>query len=136
MKAREVFERCQDDATLPDADIVIGADTVVVMDNDVLEKPRDEAHALAMLQRLSGQTHQVFTGVHIIYKSDSEVKQTGFVECTRVKFSEIDSDTMAAYIASGEPFGKAGSYGIQGTASLFVEWIHGDYWNVVCRWLT
>ncbi|KAF7726895.1 hypothetical protein EC973_008190 [Apophysomyces ossiformis] len=126
MKAKEVLERCQADRSLPDADIVIGADTVVVIDGHVLEKPRDDNHAEAMLQKLSGRTHEVLTGVCVLGPCERT-----FVETTRVTFSEIDADTIKAYVASREPFDKAGAYGIQGEASLFVQSIEGDYWNVV-----
>ncbi|KAI8994933.1 inosine triphosphate pyrophosphatase-like protein [Pilobolus umbonatus] len=132
MKAVEVYDRCKDDNQLPNADIVIGADTIVVKDEHVLEKPKDREHAFKMLRQLSGQTHQVLTGVHVIYKTKSgKVATTSFVEKTDVTFSVLDSDIMSSYVASGEPFDKAGGYGIQGEAALFVESIHGDYWNVV-----
>ncbi|CAO3682683.1 unnamed protein product [Rhizopus stolonifer] len=132
MKAKEVFERCETDPDLPNVDIVIGADTVVVKDEEVLEKPHDEEHALCMLNKLSGSTHYVLTGVQIVYKQkDGEVKKAGFVEKTNVTFSKIDDEMIEAYINSGEPFDKAGGYGIQGDASLFVESIQGDYWNVI-----
>ncbi|CAO3648829.1 unnamed protein product [Mucor fragilis] len=131
MKAKEVFERCQQDHKLPTADIVIAADTVVVKDECVLEKPRDKEHALAMLQQLNGQSHYVLTGVQIMYKINDKVERIEFVERTQVQFSQIDPEIIQAYVDSGEPFDKAGGYGIQGQASLFVESIHGDYWNVV-----
>ncbi|KAI8079033.1 maf-like protein [Gilbertella persicaria] len=132
MKAKEIFERCEQDAQLPQADIVIGADTIVVKDDCVLEKPRDALHALSMLHALNGSTHQVLTGVQIIFKSQSgQVERIGFVEKTDVTFTRLDDETIQAYVDSNEPFDKAGGYGIQGEASLFVESIHGDYWNVV-----
>ncbi|KAI9280489.1 maf-like protein [Sporodiniella umbellata] len=132
MKAKEVFERCETDPDLPNADIVIGADTVVVKDEEVLEKPRDKEHALCMLNKLSGSMHYVLTSVQIFYKQkDGTTQETGFVEKTSVKFSKLDNEIITAYINSGEPFDKAGGYGIQGTASLFVESIQGDYWNVI-----
>ncbi|KAI8367049.1 maf-like protein [Blakeslea trispora] len=131
MKAKEVFERCKVNPELPDADIVIGADTVVVKDNCVLEKPKDRDHAWSMLQKLNGATHQVLTGVQILYKRQDQIKQIEFVEKTEVTFTRLDNETIKAYIDSNEPFDKAGGYGIQGEASLFVESIHGDYWNVV-----
>ncbi|CEP16673.1 hypothetical protein [Parasitella parasitica] len=131
MKAEEVFMRCQQDSQLPDADIVIGADTVVVKDENVLEKPKDKDHALAMLQQLNGQSHYVLTGVHIVFKLNDKVERIEFVERTEVRFDQIDPGAIQAYVDSGEPFDKAGGYGIQGQASLFVKSIHGDYWNVV-----
>ncbi|GAN02416.1 N-acetylserotonin O-methyltransferase-like protein-like [Mucor ambiguus] len=139
MKVKEVFERCQQDSKLPTADIVIAADTVVVKDECVLEKPRDKEHALAMLEQLNGQSHYVLTGVQIMYKINDKVERIEFVEQTQVQFSQIDPNIIQAYVDSGEPFDKAGGYGIQGQASLFVESIHGDYWNVasiVSQWLS
>ncbi|KAG2233513.1 hypothetical protein INT48_003384, partial [Thamnidium elegans] len=131
MKAKEVFDRCQQDPSFANVDIVIGADTVVVKDEHVLEKPRDKNHAIEMLQQLSGQTHYVLTGVQIIYKTEEgKIEKCQFVERTNVRFSKLDTETMNAYVNSGEPFDKAGGYGIQGEAALFVESIEGDYWNV------
>ncbi|KAI7855963.1 inosine triphosphate pyrophosphatase-like protein [Circinella umbellata] len=134
LKAVEVFERCRDDSSLPDADIVIGADTVVVLDKtNVLEKPRDADDAKRMLRELSGKQHTAMTSVVILQKSSSEkgYKEYSFVSKTDVDFYDIDNGILEAYVASGEPFGKAGAYGIQGPASMFVKGIHGDYWNVV-----
>ncbi|KAI9477854.1 MAG: maf-like protein [Benjaminiella poitrasii] len=132
MKATEVFDRCQEDPQLPKADVVIGADTIVVADDDsVLEKPRDKAHAQEMMDLLNGKTHHVLTGVQIFYKLKGKVERVGFVERTNVTFSTLEPEIIQAYIESGEPFDKAGGYGIQGEASLFVESIQGDYWNVV-----
>ncbi|KAG1441306.1 hypothetical protein G6F56_011543 [Rhizopus delemar] len=85
-----------------------------------------------MLNKLSGSTHYVLTSVQIVYKQkDGKVKKVGFVEKTNVTFSGLDNEMIEAYINSGEPFDKAGGYGIQGDASLFVESIQGDYWNVI-----
>lgn len=108
-------------------DIVIGADTVVAIDGKILGKPRDEEDARQMLKALSGNTHSVFTGVSII---KGESTKTFSVE-TKVKFFELSDEEIDKYIASREPMDKAGSYGIQGQGSLFVEKIDGDYFNVV-----
>lgn len=87
----------QEDPLLPNVDIVIGADTIVVKDEHVLEKPRDKNHALSMLKQLSGQTHYVLTGVQIIYKTkEGKVEKCQFVEKTDVRFSELDAETMDA----------------------------------------
>jgi septum formation protein len=86
----------QQDPELPKADIVIGADTVVVKDGQVLEKPRDKEHAYEMLKQLSGSSHHVLTGVHIMYKTNEGAKLKSFVERTEVVFSTIDTDTMQA----------------------------------------
>ena len=110
-----------------DRDTVIGADTVVAIDGKILGKPNDENEAIAMLRLLSGREHSVFTGVTIL-KSDKE--KSFFVE-TKVKFFELSDKMIYEYIKTGEPFDKAGAYGIQGCGCLLVEKIDGDYFNVV-----
>lgn len=110
-----------------DEDIVIAADTVVVCDGAVLGKPRDTRHALEMLTMLSGRAHQVMTGLSVL-KGNRVISVT---EVTEVHFRELTQQEILAYIRTGEPMDKAGSYGIQGGASVFVDWIHGDYFNVV-----
>jgi septum formation protein len=106
---------------------VLAADTAVVLDGEILGKPSDDAHARSMLERLSGRTHDVLTGVRL------SVDGRGFeaVERTRVRFLPITADEIAWYIASGEPRDKAGGYAIQGLASRFVDWVEGSYTNVV-----
>lgn len=108
-------------------DLVIGCDTVVVSDNRILGKPSDHDECREMLRQLSGKTHSVYTGVFIIV-NDTEVS---FTEKTNVTFLEISDDEIEKYIITGEPFDKAGGYGIQGKGALFVESIKGDYFNVV-----
>jgi len=108
-------------------DLIIGADTVVELGGTILGKPRDEEDAFSMLRALSGNMHRVWTGVTLA--RDSELI-TG-VEMTSVFFRPLSDREIRAYIASGEPMDKAGAYGIQGLASLFVERIDGDYFNVV-----
>ena len=107
--------------------IVIGADTVVAIAGKILGKPKNEKEAFLMLKNLSGKEHSVFTGVTVI-KKDKEVT---FGVQTKVKFFELDDREIEDYISSGEPFDKAGAYGIQGKGSHFVEKIDGDYFNVV-----
>ncbi len=107
--------------------IVIGADTVVAIDGKILGKPKDKDDAFSMLKNLSGRQHSVFTGVTVI-KNDKEIT---FSVQTKVKFYDLADDEIEAYISSGEPFDKAGAYGIQGSGSLLVEKIDGDYFNVV-----
>lgn len=109
------------------ADIVIAADTVVVLDGQALGKPRDEADARKMLCRLSGKTHQVMTGLTVL-QGERAVSCT---EITQVTFGKLTQQQIDDYIRTGEPMDKAGSYGIQGKAALFVEGISGDYYNVV-----
>ena len=109
--------------------IVIGADTVVVYKGEILSKPKDSEDAFRMLSMLSGKTHEVITGVSII-NLESNNKVVDF-EKTQVKFRELDKKTIDTYIATGEPFDKAGSYGIQAIGALLVEKIDGCYLNVV-----
>jgi septum formation protein len=108
-------------------DVVIGCDTTVLLDDQILGKPVDAEHASQMLHLLSGRTHQVVTGVALLWKGQVET----FSESTAVTFYPLTDAEIAAYLATGEPFDKAGSYGIQGKGALFVEKIVGDYYNVV-----
>ncbi|WP_042354915.1 Maf family protein [Bacillus rubiinfantis] len=106
---------------------VIGADTIVVANQQILGKPADEAEAISMLQRLSGQQHDVYTGVSIISKE----KCTKFYEKTEVWFWELSDALIQFYVDSGEPLDKAGAYGIQQLGSMLVRKINGDYFSVV-----
>ncbi len=110
----------------PDA-VVIGADTVVVLDGEIFGKPRDDDDALRMLSRLSGKEHKVITGV-CLTSGDNRFK---FHETSIVKFYKLDRDEILRYIKTGECADKAGAYGIQGKGALLVERIDGDYFNVV-----
>lgn len=107
---------------------VVGSDTVVVLDGNVLGKPKDAADACHMLQRLSGRAHEVMTGVSI-WRDSQEIG--GFVEKTAVTFWDLSPARIDAYVASGEPLDKAGAYGIQGYGRLLVKGIEGDFYNVV-----
>ena len=107
--------------------IIIGADTVVCIDNKILGKPKDENDALKMLKALSGKWHSVFTGVTII---QGDTVKTFSVE-SKVLFYDLTDNEIINYIAHGEPMDKAGAYGIQGKGSLFVKEINGDYFNIV-----
>ncbi len=107
---------------------VLGADTVVAYDGEILGKPADEDDALNMLSLLSGRTHHVYTGVSIVY-SDGKVET--FAEATEVVMYENDRQLIKEYIATGEPMDKAGAYGIQGQGAILVKEIKGDYNNVV-----
>ena len=119
--------------TCGDDDIVIAADTIVVCDGKILGKPTDAADAKRMLRSLSGHTHQVMTGMTVV-RGQNIISCT---EITDVSFRGLSDREIDAYIATGEPMDKAGSYGIQGGAALFCESLHGDYYNVmglpVCR---
>ena len=109
------------------ASVVLGADTVVVIDTVMLGKPADETDAAGMLRRLSGRSHEVLTGVALHTRNAQQCD----VESTRVTFRELTAAEVAWYVASGEPDGKAGGYAIQGRASRFVIRIEGSYTNVV-----
>ena len=113
-------------ARAPDA-VVIAADTIVVIDDVVLGKPRDDAEAAAMLRRLAGRTHTVFTAVAV---SRGGRIESG-VEAVTVTFRALDDETIRAYIATREPMDKAGAYGIQGYGAAIVERIDGDYFAVM-----
>jgi septum formation protein len=108
-------------------DIVLGADTIVLVDGVVLGKPANADDAADMLSRLSGRAHDVLTGVAI----ESRAGSGSFVETTRVWFTDLDAGQIRWYVASGEPMDKAGAYAIQGLASRFVTRIEGSYSNVV-----
>ena len=114
-------------------DVVVAADTIVVCEGKVLGKPRSEEDAVSMLQLLSGRDHQVMTGVTV---KRGETVRT-FTEVTDIHFRELTEKEIRAYVATGEPMDKAGSYGIQGGAALFCTHMVGDYYNVmglpVCR---
>ncbi|KAG2456764.1 ADT3 translocase, partial [Polypterus senegalus] len=134
-KALEVAKRMQlKHLKMPD--IVIGADTIVTLDGDILEKPIDKQDAHRMLSRLSGKEHSVYTGVAIIHCSCQSVNEVEyevdiFHEATKVKFSELSEELLWEYIDSGEPMDKAGGYGIQALGGMLVEYVHGDFLNVV-----
>ena len=126
-KARQVAE------AHPEA-LVIGADTGVGVNGMILGKPRDEADARRMLRLLSGREHQVYTGVSLVrygvYPTVQSYNDTRMA-VTKVFFRELTDAEIDSYVATGEPMDKAGAYGYQGRAGLFVERIEGDYYNVV-----
>jgi len=112
----------------PDEDIVVlGADTVVVHSNIVLGKPTDVPHAFQMLHTLQGSLHEVYTGVALVNDGHS----TTCVERTSVRMAPMTNEEIEAYIATGEPMDKAGSYGIQGIGSQWIEGVRGCYYNVM-----
>lgn len=111
--------------------IVIGADTVVALNNRILGKPYDYDDAYNTLNSLSNQTHHVYTGVCIIYYNGETAFTKTFYECTEVTFYPMTHEEIVWYLATKEPFDKAGSYGIQGKGGVFVKEIKGDYNNVV-----
>ena len=120
-KGREVAALCGED------DVIIAADTIVWHGGKVLGKPHTEAEAAEMLRALSGDAHEVYTGVCVIH-SGTELLES---ERSIVRFRALTEHEIAAYIATGEPMDKAGAYGAQGKAALFVEHIDGDFFNVM-----
>jgi len=109
--------------------LVIGADTIVVLDGKILGKPADEADAARMLRSLSGRWHAVMTGV-ALYNAATKQEVADY-DKTLVRFGQMSEQEIEWYVKSGEPMDKAGAYGIQGLASLFVEEVAGNYFNVV-----
>lgn len=125
IKAEDIFAKEQEDV------LVIGADTIVALEGKILGKPGSENEAAEMLRQLQGRTHQVYTGVTLLWRENGGVKGLQFHECTDVTFCPMSESEIAAYIATKEPMDKAGAYGIQGLGGRFVEKISGDYNNVV-----
>ena len=113
--------------TESDDTLVIASDTVVVCDNTILGKPRDKAHATEMMRMLSGRRHSVISGIAVIYRG----KRVFSHEETEVEFRSLTDAEIEAYVSTDEPYDKAGGYGIQDKAAVFVRGIHGDYLNVV-----
>ncbi len=112
------------------APLVLGADTVVVLGDEIMGQPRDDEDARRMLRLLSGQWHEVLTGVALIRAGTPSEVLVDFAT-TRVLFASMSAAEIDWYVSSGEPRGKAGAYGIQGRAALFIEKIEGEYFNVV-----
>ena len=110
-----------------DDETVLGADTVVVLDDKILGKPKDREDAYNMIKSLSGRVHSVFTGVCAVGNGASLT----FAEETRVEFYPLTDEEINEYLDTDEPYDKAGAYGIQGLASKFIRGIEGDYFNVV-----
>ena len=113
---------CPEDDTL-----IIASDTVVVCDGVILGKPKDKAHATSMMRMLSGRRHSVISGIAVIYRG----KRVSAYEETEVEFRALTDSEIEAYVSTDEPYDKAGGYGIQDKAAVFVRGIHGDYLNVV-----
>lgn len=129
-KARGVYDKAV--ADLDDNGIVvIGADTIVVHNGQIMGKPADEADAAAMLTKLCGDVHCVYTGVAFLWNEDGHMCSHSIYECTNVYVSAATEEEIKAYVATKEPMDKAGAYGIQGRFAAFIEKIEGDYNNVV-----
>ncbi len=118
-----------------DTVVIIGADTIVVSGNEIMGKPKDAADAAAMLTKLQGDTHCVYTGVTLIVLQRGQEKRARevmtFHEKTDVHMYPMTSEQIAAYVATGEPMDKAGAYAIQGKCAIYIRGINGDYNNVV-----
>lgn len=140
-KARAVFESLRPGTAKdpvsgavsgdPEDLTVIGADTIVVYQSEILGKPVDKAEAYDMLSMLADRTHQVYTGVSLIVRKQGETAVNTFCEKTDVTFYPVHRDDLRAYVESGDPLDKAGAYGIQGDFAIHVKEIRGDYNNVV-----
>ena len=126
-KARTAARQLAKDAA-SDSTFIIGADTVVVIDGEILGKPSSVANAREMLRRLSGKTHDVYTGLAVLQRNGAAHTA---VEKTRVTFEPLSEEEVEDYIASGEPFDKAGAYAIQGRGGKFISRIEGCYFNVM-----
>jgi len=124
--ARDKAEAVYGQLRVPEA-VVIGADTTVTADGQILAKPEDAGDAMRMLRKLSGRTHQVITGIAIASATSTEAA----AEVTSVEFLALSDEEIAAYVATGEPMDKAGAYGIQGYAARWIPRIEGCYFNVV-----
>ena len=131
MKAENVLADMTEKEALKST-IIIGADTVVVLDNKILGKPKDEADALRMIQSLQGRAHEVYTGVAVIeFDRGGRRSTVNHAVETKVYVNAMTEEEIHAYIATGEPMDKAGAYGIQGRFAPFINRIEGDYYNVV-----
>jgi len=121
-KAQSVADEVEDG-------IILGADTIVVLEEEILGKPKNKNGALSILKKLSGRMHQVYTGITLINKSTG--KMISDYDVTKVKFNQLDEEEILNYIATGEPMDKAGAYGIQGMGSFLVDHIEGSLDNVI-----
>lgn len=124
-KAREVFLKTSGEV------LVIGADTVVAAEGNILGKPKNRKEAIQMLKKLQGASHEVYTGVTMLSRNENGEQQKTFHVMTAVEFYPMSEEEIESYVDTGEPMDKAGAYGIQGKAGIFVKEIRGDYNNVV-----
>jgi len=122
-KATSIMEKLKENA------IIIGGDTIVVLDNEILGKPKNEEDAYRMLKALSGKTHRVYSGIVVINMYNNKIEESAIY--TEVKMANLSDREILDYIKTGEPLDKAGAYGIQGYGGVFVEEIKGCFYNVV-----
>jgi septum formation protein len=127
---RLALEKAAAAARLHPSRLVLGADTTVVVDSEILGKPQDENDARRMLRLLSGRWHDVLTGVALVRAEGNGCRAVAH-ESTRVRFGHLTDAEIAWYVKSNEPADKAGAYAVQGRAALFIEEIKGDFWNIV-----
>lgn len=111
--------------------LVLGADTIVVIENQIVGKPKDFEDARRMLKMLSGNWHEVLTGIALVKVAEGNFETQVNLQKTRVKFTEMNDAEIEFLVERGEPLDKAGAYAVQAQAALFIEEIAGDYWNVV-----
>lgn len=129
MVVRLAYEKAFDVATKNRDKLVIGADTIVVLGDEILGKPKDEEEAFEMIQKLSNKTHRVITGISLVNLDNDKVVNDYVV--SRVTFKDLSEDSIKDYINTKESLDKAGAYGIQGYGALLVDNIQGDYFNIV-----
>ena len=129
MVVRLAYEKAFDVAKRNTDRLVIGADTIVALDNEVLGKPKDQNEAYQMIKRLSNKTHKVITGISLINLKENKIIKDYVVSF--VTFKDLSEDSIKDYINTNESLDKAGAYGIQGYGALLVKNIQGDYFNIV-----
>ncbi len=128
--AARLFRTAREDGQETDV-IVIGSDTIVVCDDEVMGKPHTEEEAFAMLRRLQGRSHIVYTGVTVMGRKDNKIAHDTFAESAVVTVHAMDDAEIRGYIAKGESMDKAGAYGIQGSFAVFVDRVEGEYNTVL-----
>lgn len=132
MKAENVASDIEAEKGLLIDTVVIGADTIVVLDGQILGKPRNEEHAFEMLQNLQGRSHEVYTGVAFLsYNKEGKKEVISHAVETKVYVHEMSEKEIREYVTTKDPMDKAGGYGIQGVFAAYIDGIEGDYYNVV-----
>jgi septum formation protein len=122
-------EKAQSVSRQVEEGIILGADTIVVLDGEIMGKPQNKEEAFFILKKLSGKKHRVYTGITLLNKHNG--KMISDYDCTEVKFNQLEDEKIVAYIETGEPMDKAGAYGIQGMGSFLVDSIQGNLDNVI-----
>ena len=133
MKAKDVFAKIKRGDGVPDASevLVIGADTIVALEGEILGKPHSKENAISMLNHLQGKTHQVYTSVSFVWEENDETLTHAFFECTEVEVLPMTKEEIAYYVNLDTCMDKAGAYGIQNEFACYVKGVKGDYNNVV-----